>query len=138
MYAAVLPLLAVEYLGLPQDLCAVFELRFQLHIAGGHGDHPAGDGQDLAHAADRLVEAPAGNAVEGRQEEVAEALALQRALGEAVVEQLPHKGLHVGKSLQAVAHVAGGQHPQLLTQDAGAASVVRHRDDGGKIVGMAL
>ena len=83
-------------------------------------------------------EAPAGDAVEGRQEEIAEALALQRALSEAVVEQLPHEGLHVGKGLQTVAHVAGGQHPQLLAQDAGAAAVVRHRDDGGEIVGMAL
>ena len=73
--AAVLPLFAVEDLRLPEDRGAVFKFRLQLNIGVGHRNHPTGDGQDLAHAAHRLVEVSSGDAVEGRQEQVAEALA---------------------------------------------------------------
>ena len=136
--AAVLPFLAVEDFRLAQDLGAIFKLCLQLDVGGGHREHPAGDGQDLAHAADRLIEAAAGNTVEGRQEQVAEALPLEGALGEAVVEQLSHQGLHVGQGFQAVSHVPRRQHPQFLAEYAGAAAVVRHRDDGGEVVGVPL
>ena len=74
--AAVLPLLAVEDLRLSQHPCAVFQLRLQLDVGGGHRQDPARDGQNLAHAADGLLEAAAGDAVESGEEEVAEALPL--------------------------------------------------------------
>ena len=68
------------------------------------------------------------------QEEVAKALALQRTFGEAVMQQLSHERLHVGQGLQAVAHISGRQHPKLLAQDAGAAAIVRYRDNGSQSV----
>ena len=42
-----------------QNPCPILKLGLQLHVGSGHGDDPARDGQDLAHAADRLVEAAA-------------------------------------------------------------------------------
>ena len=52
-------------LGLPHHGGAVLKGGLQLHVGVGHGQHPAGDGQDLAHPGHGLVEGP-GDAVEGR------------------------------------------------------------------------
>ena len=93
--AAVLPLLAVEDLGLPHHAGAVFKLRFKLHVRRGHRQDPARDGQDLAHAAHRRVKG-GGDAVQRRQEEVAEALPCQGPLGKPVAHQLAHQRLRVG------------------------------------------
>ena len=134
---AVLGLLAPGDPGLADDRGAVFKLRPELHIAGSDGQHPAGDGQNLAHPAHRRVEGR-GNAVEGRQEKVPEALPGQGPLREAVVHQLAHQGLGIGQGLHAVADVPRRRHAKILPQAAGAAAVVRHRHDGGEVFRVVL
>ena len=135
--AAVLPLLAVEDLGLPHHAGAVFKLRLQLYVRRGHRQHPAGDSQNLAHAAHRHIKG-GRNAVKGRQEQIAEALSRQRPLCEAVMQQLPHHRLRIGQCLHTVPNVTGGRHPQVLPQHSGAAAVVRHGDHGREVFRILL
>ena len=135
--AGIVDLFRVEDLALTEHAAAVVKLRLQPHILIGHGQHPAGDGQDVPHPVDRLVKR-AGNAVHGRQEQIAEALPGQRAVGKAVVEQLLHGGLGIGQRHDAVADIARRQHPQILAQHAGAAAVVGDGDDGGDILRVGL
>ena len=54
------------------------------------------------------------------------------------MEQLIHQRLHIGQRFQAVSDIPRRQHTQLLTQHAGAAAVVRYRNDSRQIIGMAL
>ena len=130
--AAVLGLLTLGDPGLADNAGSVRKLRLKLHIAGGDGQHPARDGKYLAHPADCRVKG-GGYPIEGCQEEVPEALASERALRKAVVHQLAHQGLGVSQGLHAVADVPRRKHPQILPQAAGAAAVIRHRDDGGEV-----
>ena len=58
---------------------SVFKGGLQLHVRRCHRQHPAGNGQHLTHALHRPVKA-GHNAVEGRQEQIAEALSCQRPL----------------------------------------------------------
>jgi len=128
-YALVRALLELGYVGLAHGLGAVVELRGEVDVLVGHGQDAAGDGQDVGHAAHRLVKG-VRHAVERGEKEVAEALALEAALRKAVGEELFHDGLRVGQGLDAVAHVAGGRHAQVLAEHAAAAAVVGHGDDG--------
>ena len=129
--------LAVEDLGFSHHRGAVFKLRLQLDVSGGHRQHPAGNGQHLTHAADRHIEG-GRDTVQRRQEQVAEALPRQCSLRETVVQHLPHHRLRVGQGLDAVADVTGRRHPQVLAEHAAAAAVVRHRDNGGNVLRVLL
>ena len=117
--AGIVDLFRVEDLALTEHAAAVVKLRLQPHILIGHGQHPAGDGQDVPHPVDRLVKR-AGNAVHGRQEQIAEALPREATLGEAVVQQLAHRLFRVGQRQNAAPDVAGRQHAEILAQRAGA------------------
>mgnify|MGYP006885918824 CR=1 FL=1 len=68
------------------------------------------------------------DAVQGRQKQVAEALACKAPIGKAVIEQLLHGWLRVGQRHNAVADIAGRQHPDVPPQHTAAAAVVRHGD----------
>src|SRR6185295_6686825 len=81
---------------------------------------------------DRLVEAP-GHLREGGEEQVAEGVAGQGAVGEAVLEEPPHQRLVVGQGHEAVADVTGRQDAELAPQPAGRASVVRDGHDRGEL-----
>ena len=135
--AAVLLLLALKDAGLPHHPYAVFKLRLQLDILIGHRQHPTGDGQHLTQALYRPVKT-GHDAVESRQKEIAEALARQLSLREAVVHQLGHQGFGIGQRLQTVADISRRKHPQVLPQPPGAAAVVGHRDDGRDILRITL
>ena len=137
--AAVLSLFEGTDLGLPQHRGAVFKGGLQRHVGIGHRQHPAGDGQHLAHAGHRLVEG-IGNAVEGRQDQIPEGLARQvaGARREAVGQQLLHDRLHIGQGLHTVADVPRRGHAKVLAQPAGSASVIRHGDDSGQVLGVVF
>ena len=137
--AAVLLLLEGADLRLPQHPGAVLEGGLQRHVLIGHRQHPAADGQHLAHAGHRLVEG-VGDAVEGGQDQVAEGLPRQvaRALRESVGQKLLHHRLGVGQGLHAVADVPRRGHTQILPQHARAAAVVGHGDDGRQAAGAAF
>jgi hypothetical protein len=93
------------------------------------GQHAAADLQDPAALLDRQVEAPR-DLREGGEEEVAEGVSRQVAVGEAVLEEAAEERLVVGEGDEAIADVAGRQHPQLAAQPPGRAAVVGHGDDG--------
>ena len=79
-----------------------------------------------------------GDVGEGRQEKVAEAVAIEVALMEAVLEQAGRADAHLRRQRHhAVAHVAGGQHLEVFAQAAGGASVIGDSDDCGKIADEA-
>src|SRR5207245_2664349 len=63
----------------------------------------------------------------------AEAVAVQRPLAEAVVEELFDQRLSVGQGDQALAKVAWGQDPVLLPKPAAGAAVVRDRYDRSQV-----
>ena len=137
--AAVLGLLEGADLGLPHHAGAIFKGGLQLDILVGHGQHPAGDGQDLAHPSHGLVKG-VRDAVEGGQEQVAEGLP-GKAPGtawKAVGQELAHHRLHIGQSLHAVPNVPRRGHTQVLPEHAGPAAVVGHGDDGSKVAGILL
>ena len=130
--AAVLLLFEAEDIALADNVGAVFKGRRQSHVRRRDGNDRAADGKHLPHAAHRLVKR-AGDAVERREQEIAEALPAQRAALKAIGQELLHDRLGVRERLHAVADVAGRQHPDVPPQHTAAAAVVRHGDDGGQI-----
>ena len=132
---AVLLFFKVADLGLPHHLGPIFKHRLQLHVGAGDGDDLAGDGQDLAHLAYRLLKG-AGHPVQRGQNQVAEGLPRQHPLGKAVGEQALHDGLRVGQGLHTVADVPRRRHTNIPPEHAGASPVVGHRDHGGEIFGV--
>ena len=122
---------------LAADLDAVLELRVQDDVVERRGQHPAADLEDVRGLLYGALEV-AGHFGERGDEQVAEAVPLEAAVGEAVLEQAAHERLVVGERDEAVADVAGGRHPQVAPQAAGAAAVVGHRDHGGDVAGVLL
>ena len=133
--AAVLLLFKVADFGLPHHLRTVFKHRLQLHVGTGDGDDLAGDGQNLAHLAYRLLKG-AGDSIEGGQNQVAEGLPGQYAVGKTVGEQAFHNGLGVGQRLHAVADIPGWRHPDIPPEHAGSTPVVGHCHDRGEVFGI--
>ena len=129
LYALICALLELRDVALADGLAAVGELRRKIHVLVRDGQDPARYGEDVRHPPHGLVEG-VRHPVQGREEEIAEALALQAALRKAVGEQLLHDGLGVREGLDAVAHVARGRHPEVGAEHAAAAAVVGDRDDG--------
>ena len=78
-----------------------------------------------------------GDAGERGDEEVAEAVAFEVALREAVLEELGEQVLVLGERDHAVADVAGGKHVEVFAQAAGGAAVVGDGDDGGELADEA-
>ena len=120
------------------DPFAVLQLgpEAYVHIGGGH--HLTLHRQHAAGGGDRRFQV-AGDRAEGRQEQVAEAVALQAAAGgEAVLEQSGEQGLFRGERRQTVADITRGKNAQFPAQHAAAAAVIRHRDDGGDAAAVAL
>ena len=74
---------------------------------------------------------------EGGDEEVAEAVALEVALVEAVLEELGEEVLVLRERDHAVADVAGRQHVEVFAETAGGATVVGDGDDGGEVADEA-
>ena len=130
--AAVLLLLAAEDVALAHHAGPVFKGGLQLHVRRGHRQHPAGDGQHLAHTLHGPVKA-GHDAVQGRQKQVAEALACKAPIGKAVIEQLLHGRLRIGKRHNTVADIARRKHSEVLPEHTGAAAVVRDGHNRGDI-----
>ena len=130
-------LLVVEDGALPQDGGAVVKLGLEMDVLLRHRQHPARDGQDLAHGPHRLRKR-AADPVEGRQEQISEILPREASLRKSVGHQLLHDLVGVGQGQHAVPGVSGGQHAQILSEHAAAAAVVRHGDDGRDVPGIAL
>ena len=98
---------------------------------GGWEDAPAG-GENLRRHLDGLGEI-SGDVGERGDEEVAEAVAAELALLEAVLEELGEEVLVFGEGDHAVAEVAGGEHVEVFAETAGGAAVVGDGDDGGEV-----
>jgi hypothetical protein len=70
---------------------------------------------------------------EGSDKEVAEAVAVELALVEAVLEEAGEEVLVFGESDHAVADIAGRKHLEVFAEAAGGASVVGDGDHGGEV-----
>ena len=118
--------------GFAADALAVAQQRLQLQAAAGGGgiDFAAGFEDDGAEL-DGLGEVAADIGQRG-EKEVAEAVAVESAAGEAVAEQLRQQLFIVGERRHAVADVAGRGHALLLAQASAGAAVVGDGDDGGE------
>ena len=104
------------------------------------GHDPAADREDPVHVPDRLLEVPAVDRVHGRDQEVAHRVASEVALvlGEAVLEQLRHRGLRLSERREAVADVPDGCDSELLAEAPRGTPVVGDRDDRGDVRGVLL
>ena len=89
--------------------------------------------EDMLHGLGEV----SGDAGERGDEEVAEAVAFEVALGEAVLEELREQVLVFGERDHAVADVAGRKHVEVFAQAAGGAAVVGDGDDGGELADEA-
>ena len=81
------------------------------------GHDRALDREHLPGFAQRVLEV-SGDVGHRHDEEVSEGVAVERALLEAMVEELLHQRLGVGQRDQALAEVAGRQDPILVAQPA--------------------
>jgi hypothetical protein len=70
---------------------------------------------------------------EGGEKEIAEAVTLEIAVTEPVLEEAGEEMLVLGNGNHAIADVTGRQHVELFPQASGGATVVSHRDDSGEI-----
>ena len=105
-------------------------------VGGGGGIDAAASGKNLGAGLDGLGEV-AGNAGESGEEEIAEAVAFQVALGEAVLEEAGEQVLILGESDEAVAQVARGKNVEVFAEPAGGAAVVGDGDDRGELADKA-
>ena len=107
--------------------------------AGGQGDVGGGGGVDAAAGGENLrgqlhgLGEVAGDVGERGDEEVAEVVAFEVALREAVLEETGEEMLVFGERDHAVADVAGGEHVEVFAEAAGGAAVVGDGDDGGEV-----
>ncbi len=122
--------------GLAVDERAVVHARGESGVGGGAGVDATAGGEDLGAGLDGLGEV-SGDAGEGGEEEVAEAVTFEVALGEAVLEELGEEGFVLGEGDEAVAEVAGGKHFEVFAEAAGGATVVGDGDDGGELADEA-
>src|SRR3989344_6560576 len=65
-------------------------------------------------------------------------MALEFAVVKAVVHEGAHEFVRRRECDEARAHVAGREYPEFVTENAGRAPAVRHRDNGSQIVGVFL
>ena len=107
--------------------------------ARGEGDVGVGGGVDAAAGGENLrghlhgLGEVAGDVGESGDEEVAEAVAFEVALVEAVLEEAGEQVLVLGERDHAVADVAWGKHLEVFAEAAGGAAVVGDGDDGGEV-----
>jgi len=101
-------------------------------VGVGAGVDAAAGGEDLGADLDGLGEVT-GDAGEGGEEEVAEAVAFEIAAGEAVLEEAGEESFVLREGDEAVANVTGGTHAEIFAETAGGAAVVGDRDDGGEL-----
>jgi hypothetical protein len=122
--------------GLAMNQRVVVHARGEGGVGGGGGVDAAAGGEDLGAGLDGSGEI-AGDSGERGEEEVAEVVALEIAVGEAVLEELGEEVLILGEGDEAVAEVAGGEHVEALAEAAGGAAVVGDGDDGGEFTDEA-
>jgi hypothetical protein len=119
-------------IGLAVDDGAVVHERGEGDVLVGGGEDFATGGEDLRRHLHGLGEV-AGDVGERGHEQVAEAVTLEIALVEAVLEEPGEQVLVFGERDHAVANVAGGKHFEVFAKAAGGASVVGDGDDGGEV-----
>lgn len=110
---------------------------------GGEGDVGRGGridaapgGEDLGGGLNGLGEV-AGDVGERGEEEIAEGVAFEVALFEAVLEEAGEEVLVFGEGDHAVTDVAGRKHLEVFAEAAGGAAVVCDRDDRGEVADHA-
>ena len=122
--------------GFAVDQGAIVHARGEGDVAVGGGVDAASGGENLGGHLHGLGEV-SGDAGERGEEEVAEAVALQVALVEAVLEEAGEQELILGERDHAVADVAGREHVEFFAETAGGATVVGDGDDGGEVADEA-
>jgi len=122
--------------GFAVDEGAVVHAGGEGGVGSGAGVDAATGGEDLGAGLDGLGEV-SGDAGEGGEEEVAEAVAFEVALGKTVLEELGEQGFVFREGDEAVAEVAGGKDVEVFAEAAGGATVVGDGDDGGEFADEA-
>ena len=110
----------------------------QIHLLLGQRKHGSLYIQKFAHVARCVGQVPL-QINQGRENNIADGMIVQRAVLAEAVAQKPHKFVvHVGHGQQDFAHVSDRRNIQFFFQDAGAAAVVADRDHSGDIDGEKL
>ena len=122
--------------GFAADDGTIFHAGGEGDVGGGGGVDAAAGGEDVGGGLDGLGEV-SGDVGEGGEEEIAEGVAFEVTLLEAVLEEAGEEVLVFGESDHAVADVAGGKHFEVFAEAAGGASVVGNGDYGGEVADEA-
>ena len=122
--------------GFAVDEGAVVHARGEGDVGVGGGVDAAAGGEDLGGHLHGLGEV-SGDVGEGGEEEIAEAVAFEVAVVEAVLEEAGEQELVLGERDHAVADVSGREHVEFFAETAGGATVVGDGDDGGKVADEA-
>jgi len=115
---------------------AILHARDEGDVAVGGGVDAATGGENLRGHLHGLGEV-AGDAGEGSEEEIAEIVALQAAVMEAVLKKLGEQEFVLGERDHAVADVSGGEHVEFFAETARGATIVGDGDDGCKVADEA-
>ena len=128
--------MGVGDLDLALQLVAAVNLGLEVDGLDGGGDDVAGRAHEAAGLLQRQAEVAQGGGQAG-DHQVADGVALEVALGEAVLEGPGPDAVGVAQCDQAAAQVTGGGDAEGGAEAAARAAVVGDRDNGGDGAGVA-
>jgi hypothetical protein len=119
--------------GFTFDAFAIGERSNKMNVGGGGRKDAAADGEDFRGYANGFSEI-SGDMRERGEEEIPKIVAAQAASSlETILEEAAEEGFVFRKSNHTVANVARWKDAILAAESTGAAAVIGHGDDGGKI-----